>query len=156
MTIIDAVTNDLLTNFDGVMSMSLTVMADDHGLAITVISENASNFQGLSFDVDTNNDGSINGINTLPFASNSSSVSIPETLFIDLGIDAPSKIMAAVSLFETGNLFLVPRSTDGTSDSTVASHVVSVDIVGVDVFNLSEPIEITFQNLMRESEAAVI
>ena len=71
MTIVDAVTNDLLTECDRMMSMSLTVMADDHGLAITVMTENASNFQGLSFDVDTNNDGSINGINTSPFASNS-------------------------------------------------------------------------------------
>ena len=146
LTIVDAVTNDLLTECDRMMSISLTVMADDHGLAITVMTENASNFQGLSFDVDTNNDGSINGINTSPFASNSSSISIPETLFMDLGINPPTNIIkAAVTVFENGNLFPdpEPRSSDGTS--TIGSHVVSVDVPGVNVYGLSEPITLTFE-----------
>ena len=149
--IVDAVTNDLLTEFDRMMLISLTMMADDHGLAITVMTENASNFQGLSFDVDTNNDGSINGINTSPFASNSSSVSIPETLFMDLEIDPPTKIKAAVTVFENGNLFPEPRSSDGTS--TIASHVVSAVVPGVDVSDLSEPITFTFE--IEESELDV-
>lgn len=154
MTIVDAVTNDLLTECDRMMSMSCTIMADNHGLAIAVMTENASNFQGLSFDVDTNNDGSINGINTSPFASNSSSISVPETLFMDLGINPPTIIKAAVTVFENGNLFPdpEPRSSDGTS--TIASHVVSVGVLGVDVYNLSEPITLTF--VIEESKLDVI
>lgn len=144
MSIIEDVTNNLLLIGDGVTSM--TAMADNHGLGITVaILE--SHFQGLSFDVDTNNDGSINGIITYPFASSSSTISIPETLFMDLGTDVPSNFIGAFSLFETGNLFL----SHSSNTSTVASPVVSASIVGVNVSNLTKPVIITLE--MEESEA---
>ena len=146
MSIIEGVTNDLLMIGDGVTSM--TAMADNHGLGITAISENR--FQGFSFDVDTNSDGSINGIMTYPFASSSLTISIPETLFMDLGTDVPSNVTGAFSVFETDNLF--PSHSSNTS--TVASLVVSASIVGVlvNVSNASKPVIITLE--MKESEAA--
>ena len=144
MSIIEDVTNDLLLIGDGVTSM--TAMADNNGLGITAILE--SHFQGLSFDVDTNNDGSINGIMTYPFASSSLTISIPETLFMDLGTDVPSNVTGVFSVFETGNLFL----SHSSNTSTIASPVVSASIVGVNVSNLTKPVIITLE--MEESEAA--
>ena len=72
---------------------------------------------------------------------------------MDLEINPPTNIKAAVTVFENGNLFPdpEPRSSDGTS--TIASHIVSVDVPGVDVYGLSEPVTITYE--IQESELDV-
>lgn len=153
---IDDIINDL--PLDG--EMPTTVMADDHGVAVTALRMNVSNFQGVSFNINTTTDGYMNGINTYTFASNFSEatfISLPETLFRDLETnitmtftEVSSSFVVAFSVFENDNLFLSRPPEDQNSSDTlpaaiIASFVVSAQIPGLNVSDLENPITLAFQ-----------
>ena len=134
--IINAITNNF--PLDG--EMSTTVMADDHGIAVTALRVNVSSFQGVSFYVNTTTDGYMNGINTYPFASNFSEatfISLPETLFTELRTNV-TETHLTISVFVNDSLFMSRSSED--TPSSIASPVISAQIRGFNVSGLENPI----------------
>lgn len=131
-----------------------SIIADNGELSIAAISPDVDNFQGLSFNVNFNPDGSIRTANPSPSASSEAptSISIPQSIISDLGInpDELTNFKAAFSVFIDDSLFL-PRSmeqptgaTQSKSRSGIGSSVISAQIfddgVEIKVDNLNNPI----------------
>ena len=131
-----------------------SIIADNGDLSIAAIAPDVNNFQGLSFDVNFNPDGSIRTADPSTSASSEAptSIAIPQTLFSDLGIN-PAELTdfkAAFSVFTDDSLFQ-PRSmeeqtgaTQSESRSVIGSSVISAQIlddgVEIKVANLDTPI----------------
>lgn len=118
-----------------------TIVSENKGLAIGAIAPDVQNFQGVSFDVNFNNDGSIDSANPTASASSESetSISIPRTLLQDLNIDPATltNVRVGFSVFTDDSLFQ-PRSRQETSDamqsrSAITSSIISANVSGLDV-----------------------
>lgn len=131
-------------------------MAENGGLSIGAIAPDVNNFQGLSFDVNLNTDGSIRTAEPTSSASSDAptSISIPQTIFADLGIDPATltDVRAGFSVFTDDSLFQ-PRSAEepsgaaqSESRSAIGSAVISAQIMGngvpITVDNLNTPIAV--------------
>ena len=128
-----------------------TIIADNSGLAVSAIAPDVNNFQGLSFNVELNVDGSIKTAE--PTTSTSSdattTISIPQTILDDLGLDAADRqdLRVGFSVFQDDSLFQ-PRSTrqqpPGTEPgprSAIGSSVISAQLsIEIQVSNLQTPI----------------
>lgn len=136
---IDAISTNLPLEGD---SVPMTVMSDDHGVAVTAVRLNVSSFQGVSFDINATDDGFMNGINTYTFASNVTSISLPDTLFVELGTNVLNdSFISTFTVFESDNLFV----SSGEVMPVIASSVISAEIPGLNVFDLENPITLAFQ-----------
>lgn len=119
--------------------MPNTIVADNQELAITAVAPNPSTFQGVSFEVNLDEDGSIRDAGATLSASTEApvSLSIPSSLFEDLGIDpadAP-EFRVGFAIYTDDSLFQ-PRSTRQQSDSEspmsgIGSGVISAQVTGL-------------------------
>lgn len=131
-----------------------SIIADDGDLSIAAIAPNVDNFQGLSFNVNFNPDGSIRTANPSPSASSEAptSISIPQSIISDVGID-PDKLTnfkAVFSVFVDDSLFQARSMEEPTgvtqskSRFGIGSYVISAQIlddgVEIKVDNLNNPI----------------
>ena len=120
--------------------MPTTIIATNKGLAITAVAPQVSTFQGVSYEVNFNDDDSISrtdvslsGDSTAP-----TSLSIPQSLFEDLGIDPVdlTDFRVGFSVFRDDSLFQ-PRSSEEQAGSetlsAIGSPVISAQVSGLGV-----------------------
>lgn len=133
--------------------MPNTIVADNQELAITAVAPNPTTFQGVSFEVNLGEDGSISDAGATLSASTDApvSLSIPPSLFEDLGVDpadAP-EFRVGFAIYADDSLFQ-PRSTAEQSDSEspmsgIGSGVISAVVAGlggVSVQGLDPPVTV--------------
>ena len=126
-----------------------TVVADNKGLAITAVAPDVNTFQGVSFEVNFDDNGLISQAGASLSASTEAptSLSIPQSLFEDLGIDLAevTDFRVGFSVFRDDSLFQ-PRSSaqqaSSKSPSAIGSSVFSAEVSGieVEVTNLQNPV----------------
>ena len=148
---------DVADNLPLVGEMPTTIVADNKGLAITAIAPEVSNFQGVSFEVTFNDDGSISqadaSLTQSEAAAAPTSLTIPPSLFMDLGLN-PAEVVdfrVGFSVFRDDSLFQ-PRSSgeqiesEGDRMSAIGSSVLSAQVSGsgleITVDNLETPVEV--------------
>ena len=149
-SVIDIV-EDVVDSLPLVGDMPTTIVADNNGLAITAIAPEISDFQGVSFEVNFNDDGSIGQADASLTQSNAitapTSLSIPQSLLEDLGVDPAdvTDFRVGFSVFRDDSLFQ-PRSLGEEAESetlsAIGSSVISAQVLGlgVAVANLQTPI----------------
>jgi hypothetical protein len=117
-----------------------TIIADNQELAITAVAPNPSTFQGVSFEVNFDEDGSISEAGASLSASTEApaSLSIPQSLFEDLGIDPAdaTEFRVGFAIYSDDSLFQ-PRSSAEQADSElpsgIGSSVISAQVSGFEV-----------------------
>ena len=142
---------DVVDSLPLVGEMPTTIVADNKGLAITAIAPEISDFQGVSFEVDFNDDGTISqadaSLTQSATVTAPTSLSIPQSLLEDLGVDPAdvTDFRVGFSVFRDDSLFQ-PRSsgeqTESETLSAIGSSVISAQVLGlgVAVANLQTPI----------------
>ena len=119
--------------------MPNTIVADNKELAITAVAPNPGSFQGVSFEVNLDEDGSISDAGATLSASTEApvSLSIPSSLFEDLGIDpldAP-EFRVGFAIYADDSLFQ-PRSARQQSDSESPMSGIGSGVLGAQVTGL--------------------
>ena len=146
------VVEDVAESLPLVGEMPTTVVADNKELAITAVAPEVSSFQGVSFEVNFDTDGSISEADASLSATSEApaSLSIPPTLFEDLGVDPAglTDLRIGFSVFSGDNLFQPRSSEEEPADSgiltVIGSSVISAQVTGlpVPVVNLQSPVTV--------------
>lgn len=143
---------DVIESFPLVDETPSTIIADNKGLAVGAIAPNVNSFQGASFGVRLDDDGSIGMAEPSASASSEApaSISLPSTILMELGID-PSSVpdfRVGFAVYQDDSFFQ-PRlrkeqPTDTTSEpqSAIGSSIISAQILGIErkVMNIQNPI----------------
>lgn len=152
-TSVITVVEDVAESLPLVGEMPTTIVAENNELAITAVAPSPSTFQGVSFEVNFDNDGTIRdaGASLSVSTEAPASLSIPQTLLDDLGIDPADltdDFRVGFSVFRDDSLFQ-PRSREEQTNSqtmtAIGSSVISAQISGlgeVVVDNLDTPITV--------------
>ena len=129
--------------------MPTTIVAANKELAVTAIAPEIGDFPGVSFEVNFNDDGSISEADAslTPSATAPTSLSIPQSLLEDLGVDPAdvTDFRVGFSVFRDDSLFQ-PRSSGEEAESEtlsrIGSSVISAQVsgLGVPVANLKTPV----------------